>query len=367
MEEEMTARGLIRAKIRTLKGNEVWRWVKPDNGNIIEITKKDVEKVLVADKTVVPEVKVIVPDPVVVTTPKVEAVPGPVTPTHVYKNSSYPSCCGASFFVPELAKGAPEHTDAEWSEMYEQSLYKRQFDMYDRYIATARLDSDKRYYESLKPTYSLEAFKEYTLRNTQKGSSNPTSPGIAVCPVEFPRSTQTPGGLWVRQDRDPVSKADKDHFEPAVVVDFEALIPLCLRDLSKDLQHIHYAWGNNPFKYDLAAYGFDQRFKLFVGMDSTNRYGVHPSAIVLKLWRNIIKGGVKEGDHVQFIMNQSQRNANGYTVPKAYAAAGFREVLRTGNSNHPGESTMYLYERVITAQDVKDATSIINQGFFNGQ
>jgi hypothetical protein len=349
MEADMIARGLVRAKIRTLKGNEVWRWVKPDNGNIIERATAAEPKVIVEEKIVVP------PEPL--------AAPPPAAQ---FKTHSYPSCCGASF-VQRIAN-PKTRTEEEWAELYAKSQAKYYHDTYLERSKTARAVSDRRYYEETAKAYTLEAWKtSEALRINGYGTTNPTSPGIAVSMTEFPGATQTPGGIWVRQDRAPVSKAEKDHFEPAVVVDFEALIPLCLRDMDKGVANIRTVCARNPYKVAITSYGFESRFHLFVGLGIYSGYGVHPAALVLRLWHNIVASKVKAGDHVQFIMNQSQRNSNGYTIPQAYAAAGFREVLRTGNSNHPGESTLYLYERVITEQDVADATSIIYTGFFNGQ
>jgi len=364
----MAAKGLVRAQIKTLKGNTVWRWVKPDNPNIVgavkTVAKAAVEAVKDTTRKAVEAVKDIIDEAQVS-----DWEPG-------FKAVGFPSCCGASILQPQKATNGGKKTEAEWQAEWECSYDYQQYHTYIRsaenYESKIKGTTDtyyigqwqryvKDYRAAAESTYSLQAFIKKG-GQTRGGATvkDYKSPGICISAEKFPNSKRTPAGLWVRQDRAPVSKAKDDHFEAAAVVDFDAVVKYAG----------HYA---TQYKAYMDSKSSGANYHILTGMDCGPGLG-------LKLWKTMAPGkqlpgyniyndaskNVKflgsweVGDVVVFILNNSQRNGHGVQTPKNLAAAGFTETLRTGNTNHPGSSTLYLYERTLTAADIEGMARFAN-------
>lgn len=298
---------LIRAPIRTRLGNVVMRWVRPDNPNIV----------------VRPE------------TPAPEAPPPQPEFASEYQYSSYNChCCGAAFYRAVKDEGPIEWTPERIKQVWIDSGSQRQYEYWQKYVDNAYGLGNKDYYRKLQTQYSLEVFtsKKNYLNTHKRGvvpAGSVVSNGITMCPDPIKKHTViSPGGIYVRKEYEPANSRTDDVFEVAP----KPIIPEKYRR-----QSVYETGGGFAFPDDTSV--------VLLGVVYPGRY----AGVSLLRGAQALKAPV--GCRVLAIFNQDQRNASGKITPQAIADAGFHEVIRTGNSNHPGSSTLYLYERVIQEGD----------------
>lgn len=323
---EMAEKGLVRAQILTLKGNKVWRWVKPDNPNIVG-------EVIAATKAVVKAVKEVVK---------------PAEP-RMFTTLEFPGCCGAQILdpVPEPTTERDweaEYAKSTWSQYYK--TYKDNADAYEKQGSKV----NAQYYRDHAENYSLEAFIKKD-GNTGGGAPHDGSKagyGIMTSSAPFPKSSKSPAGIFYRKDRDPVNEAKDDYFDAAAVVDFDKIKKTTVFTRNYCIPY-GPMYGNGAFTVLVGASGGTELPHILWSAiwkgKATDKYNSYNS-------RTAGTEPFKPGDVVVFIANNSQRNSDGKKVPKLLAEAGFTEVVRTGNRNHPGTSTIYLYERKLTEADL---------------
>lgn len=321
--------GRVLLPIRTKLGNIVNRWVLPDNPNVVR------EQV----------------QPAVAVTPVAPEVVVPVTPTipksfDIYAGSTC-SCCGAAYWRATPPAGPEVVWDDEriqraydvsgekvnmayylsQAKAYEGHHKNYPTEGYDRQVETYRRRAEECSFEVYK------AQKKYlgTTRISRTKNANLTTYGVAICDSPFNDFTVcTPGGMYLKKTYEPVNTAEDtiDAFETPKFTPAQ---------LGRDAGISTWgAGGAYPFPDDESVY-------LLGGMSASVNAGPYMLA-------GCRKAGVKPGTRALAIFNQTQRNSNRGTID-SIAAAGFTEVLRTGNSNHPGHSTLYIYERVIQEGD----------------
>lgn len=306
---------LIRAPIRTKLGNVVMRWVRPDNANIV-----------VERRAAVP-----VPEPVV--------VPDAPTFPESYEVLSVPvaGCCGATYLRayrgPEKpVEWSPERIEQAWN-----SSWKPAYDRYVRYAEDMKKQKrfgEERYYRDSAEMYNLKRYTDQKVYlkpvgTTARVEKTPgTGSGVTISPDPFDGfMLKTPAGWYLRCDRDPVNTKTDEAVEPNEVPEFK----------STSTRNDVYASAAMPFKDDNMSWCLN-------GM----REGQHSGYSMMAACKT---ANIPVGAKVLAIFNQSQHNSNGTVTPRSVAAAGFRLVLKTGNHNHPGYSTLYIYERVIQKGD----------------
>lgn len=305
---------LIRAPIRTRLGNIVMRWVRPDNANIV-----------VERRPAVP-----VPAPVV--TPDAPEFPK----LYEMHESAVAGCCGATYFRAAPPQKEPEPWSDDKIKAAWEKDWKGSHDLYVGYVATYSPGSkDGKYYQTVADQYTLEAYtakRQYLKRYNVNSIVTTPGPGagVSISPDPFYGFTlKTPAGWYLRMDRDPVNTKTDEAIEPNEVPTFKV--------------------NDNYYCYALAAQPFkdDNKSWCLTGMIE----GQHSGYNMMAACKN---ANIPVGAKVLAIFNQSQHNSNGLVTPRSVAAAGFRLVLKTGNHNHPGHSTLYVYERVIQEGDYNE-------------
>lgn len=305
---------LIRAPIRTKLGNVVMRWVRPDNANIVVERRAAVpvsEPVTVPDEPKFPELYEVL-------------------------GSSVAGCCGATYLRAAPAgknveTWTPEAIEAAWCTDWYPLVQ-----VYERYGKDYGPDtSHGEYYAELVKQYGLETYtakKQYLRRNTSSSTmDNPCSGnGVTISPDPFKGFTlKTPAGWYLRCDRDPVNTRTDEAVEPNEVPTFKV-----------NGKRYACASASMPFTDDNKSW-------CLTGM-LEGQYSGYSMMAACK------KANIPVGAKVLAIFNQGQHNSNGKVTPNSVAAAGFRLVLKTGNHNHPGRSTLYVYERVIQEGDYNE-------------
>jgi len=298
---------LIRAPIRTALGNVVMRWVRPDNANIV-VERRPAEPA----KEVPP--------------------PPPAKKMYEYCSGGIGGCCGATYFraidPPVEEEWSDERIKAAWEKAWGST-----FRLYERYVQSYGAGSrDGQYYADMAKAYSLESWtiKKKYLESRYGRVIYPTVPhgqGITVSPTPFDGYTLlTPAGWYLRCDRPPVNNKTDEAVEPNEKPTFK-----------KGGTRQTYAVARQAFTDDKMSWHL-------TGMLEGQHSGYSMMA-ACKMAK------VPTGAKVIAIFNQGQHNSNGTVTPRSVAAAGFRLVMKTGNHNHPGHSTLYIYERVIQEGD----------------
>lgn len=353
-EAEMRAKGLVHRQITTKKGNRVWRWVRPDNENVVEpaipadsIARAAKRKVAVPK----PEPE---PEPVVVVKPKRWAITG------------YLSCCGGRIIRAEPdATAAPvdTRTEDQMRADYERTQMCRQWkqykdaedagrralkrlnagqnpnqsevfyyytvEAYGKEVSIAHVKRILRDYQAAMNSYSFETYKvkgDIYARNNAPITYSPTCPtgtGITVSVTEFPGSTQTPAGLWVRQDQKPPSTPVEVY--PAVEQ------PKIVKG-----QGVAYSVTQDPYDKNHVL--------IYLGGNNI---------MSASLWNTISKHKAtwaKPGTIVTFIRTDRQMSK---ATAEDMAQGGFHCALIAGNKTHPTSSVLYLYERKLTEADIE--------------
>lgn len=307
--------GLVRRFIQLRSGRRAWRYVKPNNPNIVQ-PQPDAP-----DQPMPPKEKV--------------AVTIPVRSTKiVHLCIDYLGCCGATFLDPE--ERFVDETDMEAKRRRWEGYYKiYNHDHYLKMAAKASNEYYKQHYKHIAEQYSFENMvRGLTLGREvyQELTDSYKSYGIIVSPTPFKDSVETPAGLFIRND-------------------YPAFGPDAQYDLSHALIEVKEPTPDDRLSRQRVGikvenfFGHRQHGSVHVisGMERADLANELSTFIANKK-------EIEPGHVVTFILNrtqQTQRKAN------TLAAAGFRCTLVTGNRNHPNASILYLYERTVTEADKK--------------
>ena len=306
---------LVRRYIQLRSGRRAWRFVKPDNPNIVQ------------PQPGAEELDVPVP-------PKVEA---PVRQTKtVLLVKDYNGCCGAAVVEPE--ERFVDETDLEMKTRRWAGLYKVHY--YDHYMRMSETTLDsyyKKHYAKLVEQYGLEHMLKGNQLNREpyfEFNDKYKSYGITISTVEFSRSAKTPAGLFVRNDYPARASEDAEY------------------DLTDAILETPEPFGEDKLsRQRVSGWNLDNCFstKQHGNMHVICGMGSDDLANMLSTYIADRKE-IEPGHVVSFVLNrgqQTQRKAN------TLAAAGFRCTLVTANQNHRRSSILYLYERVVTEDDKK--------------
>lgn len=352
----MANQALIQARIRTRLGNIVVRRVKPDNPNIVEV--------LGAEAAAVPQqaarrARTIKPKAPVAAA--VESIIEPVVELQ-WQALGHGSCCGGRTLVATPKPGAELDVE-KLRKAWEITTYgKAYFDQYTAYavryqaaldhlIKTGRNLPDFLYYTRTDLKAQLDAYKmtaeQYSWENCLKQGRvydgynrfvDPAKPllGTTVSVTEFPGSTKTPAGLFVRSD-----------LEPGSLNKF--------REVGKAANPVDLTFLET---YKIPGYPVDgsttiqqtKRTRHFVLNGQGRVAGMETNKAHRNWW--VIKQNISQlqaGDVLTLIANHNQTNAE---IDKQFNDCGFECVLITGNTNHRGASVLYLYEHKVTQAEI---------------
>lgn len=343
--------GLVQRKIRTKLGNVVTRWVKPDNPNIVnEAAPAAPARQARRRAAGAPRAAEIVP-----------ALVEPAKVEYDWTYVGYPGCCGGRILIATPKKGDTK-TDEELTKEWEATYYGRAY--YEaskrslksaevalehlvktgrnlpeyRYFRRAELERSVRSYKASVNRYSLEEVlrTRKIYGNDWLSFVDPKKPllGVTLSKIEFPGSTKTPGGLFVRADK-----------EPGTSNSFRAIGK---RVAEVDLvKHLNPRLGSAHNFSDSRGRTLAESEPSFVCM-----WGMGTGySTVASLWASIKARHryLTAGTVITFIANHNQNNAY---FDKIFNEAGFECVLITGNSNHGNSSVLYLYEHVLTQSEL---------------
>ena len=272
------------------------------------------------------------------------AVPAPQQDKFEYTSVNVSGCCGAQYVV---------RRDAVFDRNDEEAMRKRYrttswFLTRENYVEEVRrlearhagaaaIGSIKRLLER----YSFEAWiKEGCPDANRWWPQIPAySPGLAISNVPLEGFTEAPSGrIWWRRDRAPVNKTSRvlsPHSKPPEGVtppgfwaNYGAFRP------SKTPFDDHYHFVGTSFYSPMTCrhYGFAE---------------TQPEQWAVGVLQRL--EGLAPGTLATCILNHNQRHGRRPSMVGAQVMqmAGFTEVCRTGNVNHPGSSTIYLYEKVV--------------------
>lgn len=324
--------GLIRRYIQLRSGNRAWRMVKPDNPNIIDPQPDTPDRPVAA--------------------PVAAPAPKPAEPRK-FAQQGMDACCGGSILLPEPdLSDSPDAVRAAAKAFWDTHYKRRQqanLETVSRYEKDLKVVNEGSHKRGPSTGYS-KADLEYYIRTYKqraeafdfetmfaKGSLNLgkhrydvdfthfKSNGLTVSSAEFPGSTQTPAGLWVRDDY-PFTKSGGHDLTDALV---ETPEPADVPDVKSE--HNSYVYGRM----------IEPGFHILTGCDRANL--ANEIAGYIKTDKSIKVGDVVFWVVARYQMTQVKANK--------LAAAGFRCALKTGNKSHPGDSILYMYEHKVTEQD----------------
>lgn len=343
--------GLVQRKIRTKLGNIVTRGVRPDNPNIVEEPVAARPARRWAAGTPRQEVQ--------------QEVPA-VRPHTDYdwRIIGYPGCCGgrivdATLKAPVVLK-SPEELTKEWenapfygkityeSVAKQMAYYQNGLDQLTktgrnlpsfRYYSNADFNGQISYFQNLMDQYSLETVLKTGRLYRPSESQGPADPakkllGVTLSSTPFPDSSKTPGGLFVRADRQPGTSNSFRDVGKAKPVD------LSLLKTVGDVVHQSVSSGIGRAVQEPVT----TPFIVLAGMSKA--YATFGSIWgAIKAYRQFLRPGIV----VTFIANHSQ---NDKEQDAKFNEMGFECVLITGNSNHGDSSVLYLYEHVLTKEEL---------------
>ena len=337
---------LIRARIRTRLGNVVTRLVKPDNPNIVERLDTGDQQAQRRARTVKPK--------------QAQAEPPKASwEAFDWRAIGHIGCCGGRILVatPKVTAGIGE---AALRKEWETSIYgKRYYDQYmksvndfkaglEHLVSTGRnldrwygygkrdLEAQIRTYQAYVDRYSWETCLKTGQVYGSMGNPvvDPKVPlmGVTMSSQEFPGSTPTPAGLFVRSDCRPGSGCK-----------------LREADMPKAVTNVDLSFMKDPAPYR----GYTNSVTVYptAGVAHTVLAGQSAASNTrgqfnwLRIRDQVQAGKAKPGHVFTLIANHNQQSE---AAAEAYANHGFECVLITGNNNHPGTSVLYFYEHKLT-------------------
>lgn len=363
---------LVRRRIRLRSGAIAWRHVRPDNPNIVEDQQEPEQQAQRRARAVLQ--------------PKAEpVVAAPPVEGYDYFEGAYYGCCGGTLMMG-LPKDRPAATTTELSEDEKARITKawktgyggkREYDNYKRYLDSAvRIDAkfkagDYGKRKCVRPTDDTEAFwvsyyftqmaemivtygryvERYSLENWFKHRGQPTNSdsyklqptksldtvrgaGVTVCNVPFKGAVQVCDGLFARADVEaPGKPANASFGYKDTLTD--------LPEASAEAVYPSKTASTNVFAFK--DYALEGGIACIYGMSSMTP--AQSTWTFLKANKDQLKAGVV----VTMIFNDRQLTLD---KAKEMAEAGFGCGITTGNNNHPGNSTLYLYYRKLTEADM---------------
>jgi len=274
------------------------------------------------------------------------AVPAPQKEGFEYTTANVQGCCGAYYIVRREA--VVDSSDEEAiRKLYRTTSW---FSLHENYTRELRqLEEGGRrfhasYVDHLKTLIERYSFEGWVASGRPDGfqwsRQIPTySPGLAISNAPLEGFTESPSGrLWWRRDRAPVNRTSrvlKPHPKPpegAAPPEFWAHFNGFRPSKTPFDDHYHFVGTSFYSPRTCRHYGFEE---------------TEPEQWAAGVLQRL--EGLAPGTLATCILNHSQRHGKRPSMAGAQVMqmAGFTEVCRTGNVNHPGSSTIYLFEKVV--------------------